>query len=156
MILFSHKVYIAIPIQKVVASNIDVIRQSLFTLQYRVEVGTSMYSALAYTFTTLLDLDLTIDSWVVCLTDGESNANDYDVFRQLLTRSQQNQHLVIVGVALPTIYEQAILDMCQKFATNEATTGFLCDLTAHRMGWMTPLALLKARFQFLRLSILMV
>ena len=95
-----------------------------------------MYTALTYTFTAFLHGNLTIESWVICLTDGVSDMNDYEAFRELLMHSQENHYLVTVGIALPTAYEQAILDMCQKFAVHSvATKGFFVrsDSTSNGM-----------------------
>ena len=105
-----------------------------------------MYSALAHTFTALLQCNLTTESWVICLTDGVSDRNDYNVFRELLIRSQANQHIVTVGIALPTAYEHAILDMCRKFdATNVATKGFFVRAESTTSGMDDAFNIVKSK-----------
>jgi von Willebrand factor type A domain len=145
--LFDQDVYDSIPLQVVSCGDIARIRQSLSNLRFY-GGGTSMYSALAHTFKSLLHGNATYDSWVICLTDGVSDCKDYNLFRELLMQSQVNQHLVTVGIALPAQYEQAILDMCQKFASTSSsipTKGFFVRAESTTSGMDDAFNIVKSK-----------
>ena len=146
MILFDHENYNVIPIQVVDSnSSMTSIRNILLNLHFY-GGGTSMFTALSDTFTTLLSLNLTVDSWVICLTDGVSDQKDYATFRELLMQSQENHHLVTVGIELPGQYEQTIVDMCQKFPPNNISTkGFFVQADGTSSGMDDAFKVVKSR-----------
>jgi hypothetical protein len=72
--------------------------------------------------------DQSIDSWVICLTDGASDPTSLESFRSHLLISPENHHLIVIGINLHGPYEQTLFDMCDKFGscyhTNAETKGF--------------------------------
>ena len=80
--------------------------------------GTQMYLGLNDALRALQSSKQTgIDSWIVCLTDGQSNNSGFVEFRTTLTRSSPNLHLAIIGVNLFPDYQQQLRDICSKFGT---------------------------------------
>ena len=63
-----------------------------------------------------------VPTWIVCLTDGDSEDSD-DRLRQQLPRSRHNLNLVVVGVNLLEDYEERMRHLCQKYS-NRRSKGF--------------------------------
>ena len=76
--------------------------------------GTQMYQALNLALMNLQN-DNHSDSWIVCLTDGESDNSEYDMLRQNLLSSSPKLNIMVVGVNLRTNYENHLRDLCSKF-----------------------------------------
>lgn len=74
-----------------------------------------MHSALLSVLNSVSLLDNSVETWVVCLTDGISDDKDYDDFRRCLIQTAGNVHLVTIGINLHESYEHNLRTMCQKY-----------------------------------------
>jgi hypothetical protein len=63
-------------------------------------------------------------SWIVCLTDGESEDDDRLVLENNLRSTRPEIQLVIVGVSLRSNYEDYIRRLCMKLG-NERNNNFI-------------------------------
>jgi hypothetical protein len=113
VILFDDQVHVPVQIQTV-GSNTDGLRRQVQGLPFH-NGGTAMYQALSNVLHSLSGRDQSIDSWVVCLTDGETADNDA-LFRPQLLATPANLHIVVVGINLRQSYEQYLRAMCDKYA----------------------------------------
>lgn len=118
MILFSHEVHVQVPIQTV-GSNTDDLRRQVQELPFY-GGGTAMYQALSNVLDSLSGRDQSIESWVVCLTDGETADRD-NLFRPQLMATPFNLNIVVVGINLDQDYEQYLREMCGKYACTAVT-----------------------------------
>ena len=86
--------------------------------------GTSMYSAINYVLHFVSTNRKNLETWIVCLTDGESG----DSNTQCITSVQQspsNVHIIVIGVGLNIGYHSSMTDLCRKYSTpTSATKGF--------------------------------
>ena len=64
-------------------------------------------------------------SWIVCLTDGQSSASERSILEQSLINSSPDLHLMIVGVNLVAQYENHLRDMCSKFGRVDTQGAFI-------------------------------
>ena len=88
--------------------------------------GTEMYDALNRAMEELQrGGDSQCKSWIVCLTDGESNATGFEELRQSLSRSSPKLSLMVVGVNLKTNYENHLRDLCSKFGNADTQGTFI-------------------------------
>jgi len=89
--------------------------------------GTQMYPALNEALT-LIERHLSHSahgcSWIVCLTDGESEEDGREAFENKIQVTGTDIQLVIVGVSLPSRYEGYIRRLCMKFG-NEENSNFI-------------------------------
>lgn len=103
-----------------------------------------MYSALSNVLYILSRRDATVESWVVCLTDGVSDSSDYDSFRQQLMRSAANLHVISVGINLRAGYEQNLVDLSQKYAMTDPK-GFFVRSDGTTAGMNNAFEVVKSR-----------
>jgi len=142
VILFDHRVHIPIPLQTVGADKHH-LRLQVQRLPFY-DGGTSMYSALSDVLYTLSTRDPSIESWIICLTDGVSDQTDYDSFRRLLTASPANLHVISVGINLGAGYEQNLCDLCQKYGI-EDSKGFFVRSDGTTAGMDNAFEVVKSR-----------
>jgi hypothetical protein len=79
-----------------------------------------MYQALSYVLQSLSGRDQSFESWVVCLTDGQTGDQD-NLFRPQLMATPMNLHIVVVGINLHRNYKQYLRVMCRKYAHTAVT-----------------------------------
>jgi hypothetical protein len=85
-----------------------------------------MYAALSNVLHSIGGRDQSIESWVVCLTDGMSDSVAFTEFHAQLGVSPPNLHIVVVGINLTPQYEQCLQNMCRKYDVAATDTkGFL-------------------------------
>ena len=77
-----------------------------------------MFAALQHAFALIGDAQDSIETWVVCLTDGASPDSDALV-RPYLELSPENVHLIIVGVNLHPSLESHMRHVCNKYGRRE-------------------------------------
>jgi hypothetical protein len=106
-------VYVPVQIQTV-GSNTEDLRRQVQGLPFH-SGGTAMYQALSNVLHSLSGRDQSIESWVVCLTDGQTGDQD-TFFRPQLMATPVNLHVVVVGINLHQNYEQSLSAMCDKYA----------------------------------------
>jgi hypothetical protein len=126
VIMFDHGIDEQIPVQIVVdESHRSRMRAALNSVRYPACVGgTAMYSALRHAFASVSCADESVETWIVCLTDGAS-ADSPDIVRPYLQQSPENVHLIIVGVNLFTTLESHMRDLCNMYGTRtEPCKGF--------------------------------
>ena len=85
-----------------------------------------MYSALSHVIEQV-ESGPAIETWVVVLTDGDTDKADTDVrLREQLQSSRGNLHLIIVGVSLFPDYEEKMRLLCKKYhhAKARCSKGF--------------------------------
>jgi hypothetical protein len=123
VILFDSVVHVALPIQTV-GSNTEGLRRQVQGLPCH-GGGTFMYPALSSILQSLSQRDQSIESWVVCLTDGQTGGQD-TFFRPQLMATPLNLHIVVVGINLDQNYEQYLRLICRKYdhADVTETKGF--------------------------------
>jgi hypothetical protein len=117
-------VHVPVPIQTV-GTNTDDLRRQVQGLPFQEDGGTAMYKALSYVLHSLSERDQSIESWVVCLTDGQTCDQD-NLFRPQLMAAPVNLHIVLVGINLQQNYEQCLHVICRKYAHTAVpeTKGF--------------------------------
>jgi von Willebrand factor type A domain len=120
VLLFDHQFKWSIPLQ-LVGKDLSIVRQSIQNLRPE-GGGTNMYGALRNGLLALLAMDQTVESWIVCLTDGESADND-SAFRPILIAAPDNYHLIVIGVNLSFSRERYFELMCNRYASQEKDHG---------------------------------
>jgi len=103
-----------------------------------------MYSALSNVLHTLSTRDAGIESWVVCLTDGESDYKDHDAFQRQLITSAENLHIISVGIHLYPEYEQILRNLSQKFGAGDPK-GFFVRSDGTTAGMDNAFEVVKSR-----------
>jgi hypothetical protein len=131
-----------------VFENSNSLRQAILSLPF-VGGGTSMYAALSTVFRSLSHRDQSIESWVVCLTDGASDTSGYDEFRNQLLGSPSNHHLVIIGINLYEQYEANLSEACGKFghahSSGSGAKGFFVRADGTTAGMNRAFDVVKSR-----------
>lgn len=103
--MFDHQVYAHIPVQSIADDDHRLrLRHSLDQIRHNAGGGTCMFAALQHAFASIAATDGRIETWVVCLTDGDAQDSDEEL-RLCLDQSRDNVHLTIVGVKLSRDYE---------------------------------------------------
>ena len=88
--------------QEVTEENINTLRNTLSMCQ-NTGGGTEMFRAL-YKTLSRLPTSYTYDSWIVCLTDGQSGDECRKEFQQDFCVSPSNLHMMIIGISLRAEY----------------------------------------------------
>ncbi len=128
VVTFADHMYIPIPPQMVSDEfHKAQLRQHLCDIRCT-DGGTRMYAALQYAVSSML-VSEDQESWIVCLTDGETSGSDHRL-RETLSRSRSNLHLVVIGVNLCSSYEDQMILLCSKYNTDEKTKGFFVAASA--------------------------
>lgn len=143
--LFDHQFHIAVPIQTVCA-NAGVLRTHVQGAHFY-GGGTSMYAALSNVLLSLSGRDQSVESWVVCLTDGVSDTQSADHFRAQLVASPMNLHMVTVGINLNPSYEQHLRQISRKFDTIAAAdiNGFFVHADGTTAGMDRAFDVVKSK-----------
>ena len=118
-IIFSSMYRVAVPIQMIQDdAHKHQMRDQLARSSF-IGGGTQMYLALNQALIELGRLGKSDNpSWIVCLTDGESDHLQWECFRQALLKSPRHLHLMVVGVNLKPNYENHLRDLCSKFGND--------------------------------------
>lgn len=103
-----------------------------------------MYQALSNVLQLLSQRDASIESWIVCLTDGESDLNHYDLFRQQIAACPSNLHLISIGIGLRTEYEHTLRQISKKYTTSDPK-GFFVRSDGTTTGTDAAFATVKSR-----------
>ena len=108
----------AIPLQNVSDDRQkDQLKHVLRTSEMN-EGGTSMFRALHYVLKMLETSSQELDTWIVCLTDGDSDNHEQNEFRMALCASSLKLNLSIIGVDLHETYQDYLQQACSKFGTS--------------------------------------
>ena len=86
------------------------------------------------------------ETWIVCLTDGQS-ADSADLVRHSVQQSSADTHLVVIGVNLSREYEDDMCYLCDKFErrSNRHTKGFYVPSGASVDGLRDAFAAVASR-----------
>lgn len=103
-----------------------------------------MYVALSNVLRTLSARDPQVESWIVCLTDGVSDSNDFDNFRGQLMATPTNLHVISVGINLSAAYEANLRELCQKYGIRD-TKGFFVRSDGTTAGMDNAFEVVKSR-----------
>ena len=87
--------------------------------------GTEMYRGLNLALRELQRSNNQRESWIVCLTDGESGRSEFEAFQRDLSYSSPELQLLVVGVNLHAQYEDHLRYVCSKFGTAPTQGGFI-------------------------------
>jgi hypothetical protein len=118
--MFDQEVYVHIPVQSVADDDHRLrLRHALDQVRHNAGGGTYMFAALQHAFASIASTDGSIETWVVCLTDGAAQDSDEEL-RLCLDQSRDNVHLTIVGVNLSRDYESYMRRLCNKFGRNQS------------------------------------
>ena len=92
------------------------IRDRLANSELSAGAGTEMYTALNHALSELGRAG-PIDelSWIICLTDGDSDETGEETFIHAIRDSSPQLHLMVVGVNLMPNYKNHLRDLCSKF-----------------------------------------
>lgn len=134
--MFDHEVLVEVTPQEVSDEPSKVrLRSLLDAVREPTEMGgTNLYAGLSFAINAIQH-DPTLESWIICLTDGCS-ADSPELIRGTWSRSSVNAHLVVVGVNLPPSYESTMKVVCNKFEheANTNTKGFFVRAEADYMS----------------------
>ena len=124
-ILFCSAIRVHIPLEKVRDDeHKQTLRNDLARSVFS-KGGTSMYSALNSAIQNLQAPRNSCDSWIVCLTDGASDNNQYEDFRRALMQSSRNLHVMMIGVNLNVQYQHKMETLCNKFEVGDDQGVFI-------------------------------
>lgn len=76
--------------------------------------GTDMYAALS-TVLANIPSNSSQDTWVICLTDGETSNQNLPALSRQLYDSRESLHVIVVGVNLRAKYADTMVQLCDKF-----------------------------------------
>ena len=127
-IRFDHRVETKVAIQEVLD---DAHKRSLRVLlskaRHGPSGGTSMYQALQYVLRHFTSQQEKSDNetWIVCLTDGDSHDTGALIYDEL-QHTSPNLHLIVIGVNLQKQLHKQLEDLCNKYCTDGSlnTKGF--------------------------------
>jgi uncharacterized protein YegL len=143
--LFDHRVHAPIPIHAV---------RDTSDLVFRVRQlhcsggGTSMYNALNATLHSVTSSFTSMETWIICLTDGVSDVVNFEGFRNALMGSPRDVHLVTIGINLHPRYEQNLRQVCTKFATStnaDESKGFFVRADGTTAGMDEAFGVVKSK-----------
>ena len=108
------------------------LRRDMDSMRDQSRNGTYMYLALAAALHSASNSHQEIETWIICLTDGQTADKDA-TFRPNLQRSCANIHVVLVGVGLQPAYETKMRDLCNKYQppNRSRTKGFYVSSEAN-------------------------
>lgn len=134
MFLFDHEIEVHVELQPV-GGNAAELRSMVQSLPFN-GGGTYMYFALREVLQSVSNRGYGMETWIVCLTDGESQPDFRDEFRGELTATPANVHMVAIGVNLDAAYEQEVRAMCQKYndTADEPSRGFFVHADGSTAG----------------------
>jgi hypothetical protein len=145
VVLFDSTTYCLIPIVVVTNANRGILRRQIEHAPFHGQ-GTNMYTALRETLLLIQHRSMDLETWIICLTDGESGDDPHVLIRTLGT-TPTNIHFVSIGVNLNSQYEQQLEAMSHRFnlpSTYESKGFFVrCDNTARGMD--EAFAIVKSR-----------
>jgi len=100
-----------------------------------------MYSALnSAVLSTQGSLSNDVETWIICLTDGESHDNR-TYCENALQQSSDNLHIIVIGVGLGSHLHNEMRSLCNKYQPNPNTKGFFVptgsDLNSFRGAFQT-------------------
>lgn len=85
-----------------------------------------MYGALSTVLRTVAALHKPLESWIVCLTDGQSADNcNTGNFRQRLMSLGTNVHMITIGINLCRDYEHDLRQICHKYEAGDPKGFFV-------------------------------
>lgn len=122
-----------IPLQQVSSPDQrNSLRNAMYAARHNADGGTAMFGALNYVVDSLESHRYTDgDTWIVCLTDGES-ADSNHVLAPKLQASPNNLHISLVGVNLHHRMYQNMTALCSKYQVdNQHNKGFFIPTTAN-------------------------
>ncbi len=125
-IIFNHASRVQVPLQEV-RDDISkrLIREQLEHAPFE-GGGTEMYDALNLAIEELRLRDgLECKSWIVCLTDGESDQTGYENLREALLNASESLEVIVIGVNLKTNYERSLRELCSKFGNADTEHNFI-------------------------------
>ena len=98
--------------------------------------STNVFTALSRAVDLLgSNIDADGDTWIVCLTDGQSwDSNEH--LRQQLQNSSNNLHIVLIGVNLDENINEAMEQLCDKYhpGRNLRNKGFFLPTSANMLA----------------------
>ena len=134
--MFDHQALVEITPQEVADESSKVrLRSLLDAVRQPTDMGgTNLYAGLSYAINAIKH-NQTMESWIICLTDGCS-ADSPDLIRGTWSRTSVNAHLVVVGVNLLPSYESTMRMVCNKFEREPSTDskGFFVRAEADYMS----------------------
>ena len=123
LITFDSRFHIRVPLQQI--SN-ERQKQNLRTDISKARNGhwggTNMYTALSAGLDSIDGTGFDCETWIICLTDGEST-DSFTLVRDRLRHSPNNVHIIVIGVNLDFQLHQQMRDLCNKFRPGH-TKGF--------------------------------
>jgi hypothetical protein len=106
--------------------------------------GTNMFTALSVALASIQSRDQSVETWIVCLTDGASADTD-QLFRAQLTGTPANLHLIVVGVNLTHNLENHMRLICGKYEAAVQTKGFFVRAEPNAPGIDRAFEVVKSR-----------
>ncbi|KAL7555253.1 hypothetical protein ACHAWF_018911 [Thalassiosira exigua] len=132
---FNHQYEVLIPLQQV--ENDDQrgrLRNAMVAARNNPRGSTHMYTALSQAVDSLSrNSDVVAgDSWIVCLTDGQSWDSNAHLVHQL-QNSADNLHIIVVGVNLDEELNDGMEQLCNKYqlGRNPRNKGFFVPTSAN-------------------------
>jgi hypothetical protein len=107
-----------------------------------------MYNALYATLHSVTSSNTSMETWIICLTDGVSDSVNFEGFRNALMASPRDVHLVTIGINLHPNYEQNLQQVCTKFATSmnaDESKGFFVRADGTTAGMDEAFGVVKSK-----------
>ena len=90
-----------------------------------------MYTALSKALLSIDQVGYESETWIICLTDGESDDSS-SIIKSRLRSSSDHLHIILIGVNLRASLHKPMQDLCNKFTSgcNPKTKGFFIPTVA--------------------------
>jgi hypothetical protein len=131
LITFDHSFRVRVPLQLVTSDTHKAsVRHQVDQARWGTWGGTNMYTSLSYALDLLDVMNNDVETWVVCLTDGESFDHS-SIIESRLQNSSDKLHVILIGVNLRESLHAPMKALCNKYRLSDVKKkGFFIPTTA--------------------------